>query len=86
MISEDLLKILCCPETHQPVTVADSDLVDQLNKLIGSGNLKNRDGKSVDEKLDGALIREDRQILFPVRKNIPVMMIPESIPFPESTD
>jgi len=34
----------------------------------------------VSEKLDGGLIRADRKILYPIREDIPVMLIEEGIP------
>jgi len=79
MIDPELLKILCCPETHQDVSVADAPLVQKLNSQISSGNLKNRAGKDVAEKIDGGLLRADGKILYPIRQNIPVMLIDEAI-------
>ncbi len=80
LIDPPLLKILCCPETHQPVNEADALLVADLNSRIANGSLKNRAGKAVNEKLDGGLLRQDRQVLYPVRKRIPIMLIEEAIP------
>jgi uncharacterized protein YbaR (Trm112 family) len=80
MIEPGLLKILCCPETHQPVSEADAALVTDLNNRIASGSVKNRAGKSVSNKLDGGLLRQDRQILYPIRNRIPIMLIEEAIP------
>jgi len=80
LIDPELLKILCCPETHQPVTEADASLVSDLNNRITSGSVKNRAGKLVAEKLDGALLRQDRQWLYPIRHCIPIMLIDEAIP------
>lgn len=79
MIDPGLLKILCCPETHQPLTVADAALVARLNEGIAAGALKNRGGNVVEEKLDGALIRTDRTVAYPVRKRIPIMLLEEAI-------
>ena len=36
-LSPDLLEILCCPEDHTPVKVADQDLVARLNAAIAAG-------------------------------------------------
>jgi len=79
-IDKDLLAILCCPETKQPVSLADLSLVKKLNEAIGCGGLKNKGGKPVLEQLDGGLVRADRKILYPIRENIPVMLIEEGIP------
>jgi uncharacterized protein YbaR (Trm112 family) len=80
MVDADLLRLLCCPETHQDLAVADSVLVDKLNSQIAAGTLKNRAGRIVDRKLDGGLIRADRKFLYPIRQAIPVMLIDEAIP------
>ena len=80
MIDADLLKILCCPETHQEVRLAEPALVDKLNQQIAVGVLKNRGGQPVQEKVDGGLIRADGKFLYPIRRNIPVMLVDEGIP------
>jgi len=80
MIDPDLLSILCCPETHQDVRLAEPALVDKLNAQIAAGALKNRAGQPVQEKIDAGLIRADGKFLYPVRKDIPVMLVDEAIP------
>jgi uncharacterized protein YbaR (Trm112 family) len=82
MIDPELLKILCCPETHQPLTPADADLIRTLNERIQGGQLRNRAGQPVKEKIDGGLVRRDGTFLYPIRQNIPVMLIDEAIPLP----
>ena len=80
MIDKDLLAILCCPETKQPVLLADCVLVDKLNKAVARGGLKNTGGKPVSEQMDVGLVRTDQKILYPIREGIPVMLIEEGIP------
>lgn len=79
-LDKDLLAILCCPDTKQAVALADDGVIQKLNVAIEKGLLKNKADKPVTEKLDGGLIRSDQQILYPVRENIPVMLIDEGIP------
>ena len=79
-IAKDLLAILCCPETKQAVALADDQLIDKLNALIMKGELKNKVKKAVTENLDGGLVRADGKILYPIREDIPVMLIDEGIP------
>ncbi len=80
MIDAGLLKILCCPETHQPVHVAEAALVEKLNRQIESGTLKNRAGQPAKERIDGGLVRADDKFLYPIRHEIPVMLVEEAIP------
>ncbi len=79
-IDKDLLAILCCPDTKQDVSLADQALIAKLNGAVSRGELKNRAMKPVTETLDGGLIRADRKILYPIREDIPVMLIEEGIP------
>ena len=45
-ISQDLLDILVCPETRQPLTLADAELLERLNRRIRQHELRNRGGVS----------------------------------------
>ena len=80
MISKELMEILACPENKTPVQAAPENLVRDLNGLIDKGELRNRDGEVVSEPLDEGLVREDGTILYPVREDIPIMLIGEGIP------
>jgi uncharacterized protein YbaR (Trm112 family) len=79
-IHKDLLAILCCPETKQPVTLAEASLINRINEAVARGGLKNKGKKTVSEQLDGGLVRADQKILYPIREDIPVMLIEEGIP------
>ena len=79
-MDKDLLDMLCCPETKQDVSLAEAELVKALNRMIDAGQLKNRGGEPVREKLDSGLIRADRKVLYPIREDIPIMLIDEAIP------
>jgi uncharacterized protein len=80
MIDPELLKILCCPETHQEVRLAEAAVIDKLNGQIAAGTLRNRAGQPVQEKIDGGLVRTDGRYLYPIRRDIPVMLVDEGIP------
>jgi uncharacterized protein YbaR (Trm112 family) len=80
MVDPDLLRLLCCPETHQDLVLADPSLLEKLNDRIASRTVKNRSGSVVERKLDGGLVRADRKFLYPIRQGIPVMLIDEAIP------
>jgi uncharacterized protein YbaR (Trm112 family) len=79
MVDPELLSLLCCPETHQDLRLADAALLEQLNQKISAGNLRNRAGRVVSEKLSEGLLRDDGKVLYPVRNNIPVMLVEEGI-------
>ena len=79
-IDNKLLEILACPETKEPVALADDALIARINTAIESGALQNRGGEKVSEKIDGGLLRKDEKYLYPIRDDIPIMLIDEAIP------
>ncbi len=86
MIDQELLEILACPETKEPVALAESELVDRINTAIAAGQVKNRGGEPVTDAIDGGLIRGDGRYLYPIRDEIPIMLIEEAIPLPPPGD
>lgn len=80
MIAPELLSVLCCPETHQDLSLAEPSLLQRLNRQIAAHSLKNRAGQVVAEELHEGLVRADGKLLYPVRHNIPVMLVNEAIP------
>lgn len=86
MVAQDLLDILVCPETKQPVRLADADVLARLNQAISDGSVKNRGGQPVTEPVREGLLREDGLFLYPVRDEIPIMLIDEAIPLKGTGD
>ena len=86
MIDKELLEILCCPETKEDVYIAKNDLIDKLNSLIDKKELKNRNGDIIEGKIDSGLIRQDMKFIYPIREDIPIMLIDEAIPLEKIID
>ena len=78
-VAADLVEILICPESKQPVRLATAAELATLNEKIRTGTLRNRGGEPVKTELAEALIREDGRILYPVDDGIPVMLVEESV-------
>jgi uncharacterized protein YbaR (Trm112 family) len=78
-VSPELIEILVCPETRQPVRLATSAELEALNARVRAGLLRNRGGEAVPKPIAEGLVREDGKVLYPVDDGIPVMLIEESI-------
>ena len=78
-IDPELLAILVCPETRQPLSVADGALLERVNAAVAGGGLSTRGGEGVGEEIAEGLLREDGTVLYPIRQGIPIMLIDESI-------
>ena len=74
-----LLEILACPETHQPLAEAGSDVLESVNQRISAGGAKNKGGGEVSEPLTEGLVREDGKVVYPIRDGIPVLLVDEGI-------
>ena len=78
-IDPDFLSSLICPETREPLSVADDALIAKVNGAL-EGGLKNKGGEPVQAPLDGGLLRADGKVLYPIWKEIPNLLIAEGIP------
>jgi uncharacterized protein YbaR (Trm112 family) len=80
LVDAELLSILVCPETKEPVELVEGERITALNALREKGELNNRAGKSVQEAFEAGLLREDGKYLYPIQQDIPIMLIDEAIP------
>lgn len=80
MVDAELLKILVCPENKTPVVLAEDGLIAAANAAIEAKTLKNRAGALIEERIDAGLVREDKAYMYPIRDDIPIMLIDEAIP------
>jgi uncharacterized protein YbaR (Trm112 family) len=80
MLDPELLSILCCPETRQALSFAPEEAIRAINQRIDQGQVTNRAGKSVSEKLESGLVRADQHYLYPIRNRIPILLVDEGIP------
>jgi uncharacterized protein YbaR (Trm112 family) len=80
MISEDLLRILVCPDTKQPLTLAPQATIDALNARVRQGTLRDTGGEEVTRPIEAGLLRKDGRVLYPIIDEIPRMLIDRGIP------
>lgn len=83
-IAVELLAILCCPETKQEVSLLDQEVVERLNQRISKGELLTIGGHPVTEQIHGGLLRKDNKVAYPIRDQIPIMLIEEGLAIDES--
>lgn len=85
MVDQQLLDILVCPETKQALHLADAEVLGRLNEAIGRGSVVTRGGRKLEGIVSEGLVREAGDLLYPIRDDIPIMLIDEAIPLPEKS-
>ena len=83
MVDPELVALLVCPATHQDVALASADEIERLNDAIRQGKVHTVNGALVEQPVEGALVRQDRAIAYPIRDGIPVMLVAEGLEWPE---
>jgi uncharacterized protein YbaR (Trm112 family) len=83
MLNAELLALLVCPETHQDLALATPGEIALLNEAIRLGQVRTAGGSPVEQPVEGALIRQDRLIAYPIRDGIPVMLVAEGLSIPQ---
>ena len=78
-VDPELLAILRCPESLQPVRLADDSMVRRLQDQARQGSLQNLRGQKVAADFEALLLREDGKRAYLVRNGIPVMLIDEAV-------
>ena len=82
MVDAELVSLLACPESKEPVSLAEPALIERLNAAIRAGQVRNRGGEAVTEPVSGGLVRADGRYLYPIRDDIPIMLVEEAIALP----
>ena len=66
VMDQELLDILCCPVTHQPLRPATPEVLAQA-------------AQKSELPLEEGLVREDGLMLYPIRNGIPLLLPEEGI-------
>ena len=79
MLPDRLLEILRCPQDRSRLRAADGAVIDRVNRAIAAGTATNLAGERLERQLDGGLLREAGDLLYPVIDEIPVLLPDEAI-------
>ncbi|HLB33688.1 MAG TPA: Trm112 family protein [Chthoniobacterales bacterium] len=66
----NFVNLLRCPASQQRLREASHAELEQINTRCALSNLQ-------ENVLEGALIREDQKIAYPIRNGIPVLLVEE---------
>ncbi len=78
-VSDELLALLCCPESRQPLLRASREVVEKVERLRVAGTLRNGVGRTVDEPITDGLVREDGAVFYPIQSGIPLLVTDEAV-------
>ncbi len=82
-IDETMLPLIRCPASHQTLRLATADELARLNASIANSLLKTVGGETAGEPLEGALIREDGTVVYPIVDGIARLIADDGLKLPE---
>lgn len=75
----ELLEILVCPKTKNPLKLAGEKQLEKLNAQIAQGKITNIGSEPVTETIAEALIDEKERVLYIVKNSIPILIYENGI-------
>ena len=74
-----LLDFICCPVTRSSLELLPDRELTQLNELIGSKRIRNREDTLVDTPLTEALVTRSGKLIYPIRDGVPLLLEEEAM-------
>jgi uncharacterized protein YbaR (Trm112 family) len=78
-LDRKLLDFICCPVTRSPLELLPERELTQLNGLIVSKRIRNREDTLVDTPLTEALVTRSGKLIYPIRDGIPLLLEEEAM-------
>jgi uncharacterized protein YbaR (Trm112 family) len=78
-LDKRLLDVLRCPATRQDLRLLSPGQLGALNKAVSSGELRDGEGRLVQQPFSAALLAADGTHVYRVDDGIPVLLVGESI-------
>lgn len=85
-IDDGPLTLLVCPEDKTPLRPATAAEISLVNRRIEASRLATRSGRTVPAAITQGLVRRDSRYLYPIRGEIPVLLVDEAIPLAGSME
>lgn len=79
MLTEEVLELLQCPLTGKKLSLASDQMILSVNEAIANGNARDRIEQKVSQKIDGGLVTDEGAWLYPIREEIPTLVVEEAI-------
>lgn len=78
-LPDQLLDILCCPVSHEPLLPLSRTKLKTLNQAIAAGDIQYVDHQPVTEPLKAALITRNQKVIYAIEDGIPVLLAERGI-------
>jgi uncharacterized protein YbaR (Trm112 family) len=78
-LDRKLLDFICCPVTRSSLELLPERELAQLNDLIGSKRIRNREDTLVDAPLAEALVTRSGKLIYPIRDGVPLLLEEEAM-------
>ena len=85
-LPDDLLDILCCPVSREPLLPLARGKLKKLNTAIKAGGIVFVDNQPVENTLSAALITRDGKVVYAIEDGIPVLLPDSGIGTTQLTD
>jgi uncharacterized protein YbaR (Trm112 family) len=78
-LDRKLLDFICCPVTRSSLELLPERELAQLNDLIASKRIRNREDTLVDTPLAEALVTRSGKLIYPIRDGVPLLLEEEAM-------
>ncbi|MGB7328054.1 MAG: Trm112 family protein [Rubripirellula sp.] len=79
MVDPKLICRLRCPIDGTPLHLASDSLVESVNQAIAAGEKRDRHDQKISSLIEGGLVDQQGNRLYPIRGGIPTLVADEAI-------